>query len=62
MDPNRFVNRMLNQMQIATSRAKEGDYAGARAAWTEVSDNLEDLSEWLNKGGFPPNQTFYVQI
>jgi len=54
MDPNRFVERMLRYMNNATIAARHGDKAEALINWQEVTDNLSDLNEWLEKGGLPP--------
>lgn len=62
MDPNRFVERMLDHMQTATSHAREGDFESARLEWQEVADNLDDLNEHLNRRGFPPTTLFNYEI
>ena len=62
MDPNRFVERMLQNMYDATKLAKEGKDAEARDAWDEVKDNLDDAFEWMAKGGFLPTLPFNFEI
>jgi hypothetical protein len=62
MDPNRFVERMLLHMYNATVAAQNGDNATANEAWQEVTDNLSDYQEWLNKGGFPATLNFNFEI
>ena len=62
MVPNRFVERMLENMYSATVAAQRGDFHQANSFWQEVKDNFDDYQEWLQKGGFPATLDFRFKV